>query len=252
MYNYKKDINTNGKIILILILILSLNSCNQYSVENDAVYYKSWNEGTGSHKNQLVGANQKTFEILEYESYAKDDKLVFYDGQLIKGADALTFVAIGDFYAKDKNKGYYAGDSIENSKGKSFKVIDSYYSTDGYDIFYTTKALHVCSAKNFKFVYKDNSEDEWQRWTTDGCYYYFKELKIPSHDYKNVTLFKGSAGFAKDKQWIYYRNRKLNYNDTGKKILDTVDLKTFTVKNYLDCQDKFGCINPYHGREKCN
>jgi hypothetical protein len=241
-----------NKIVLILIIVLTLSSCNKYSVENDSVYYNSWNEGSGSHKNQLVGVNPKTFEILEYDNYAKDDKLVFYNGQIIKGVDALTFTALGDIYAKDKNKGYYAGNSIESSKGKSFKIIDSYYSTDGFDIFHTTKALKVCSTKAFKFVYNDHSENEWERWTTDGCYYYFGYLKIPSNDYKNITLFKGSAGFAKDKLWIYYGNRKLNYDENGKKILDTVDLKTFTVSNYLDCKDKFGCINAYHGREKCN
>ena len=77
-------------------------------------------------------------------------------------------------------------------------------------------------------------------------------FKIPSDDYKNLFLFKGSAGIAKDKKWVYMMDRKINFDEEGNKILDTVDAATFTVTNYLECKDKYGCINVYHGREDCN
>lgn len=90
-----------------------------------------------------------------------------------------------------------------------------------------------------------------ERWATDGCFYYFNQHKIPSDDYKNVYLYRGSAGFAKDRRWVYFRNRKINFDQDGQRILDTADVETFEVRGYLDCRDKFGCINPYHGREQC-
>ena len=47
-----------------------------------------------------TNANPKTFKVLEFSNYAKDDKFVFYQGVKIIGADAKTFEAIDEFYAK--------------------------------------------------------------------------------------------------------------------------------------------------------
>ncbi len=192
-----------------------------------------------------------TFEVLGNNDYGKDIKYVYYKGNPISGADPATFKFVSDLYATDKFRAYYAGDSIQSSSNNEFKIIDSYYSSNYKDIYYTTKPLHVCSTKEFTIYPNPNNESEYQRWATDGCYYYFMNYKIPSDDYKNVILFKGSAGFAKDKKWVYKMDRKINFDEDGNKILDTVDVATFSVKNYIDCKDKFGCINPYHGRQEC-
>lgn len=237
------------RIFITLFISLALTGCIGYEKDGDTVYYKSWNEGSGGHKNRLAGADPNTFKILKHDSYAKDRRQVYYKGELVKGADAETFESLGDFYARDKNRGYYGGDSIRSSKGSSFRVIDAYYSTDGVDVFYTTNRLGVCSAKDFRFVYAD--EEDWKRWTTDGCFYFYKHYRVPSDDYKNIQLFKDGAGFAKDEKHVYFKGRIINYGEDGKKILDTVDVATFTETDYLDCRDKFGCINPYRGRKPC-
>lgn len=132
-----------------------------------------------------------------------------------------------------------------------FGIKDEYYSPDGYDVFYTTDALHVCDTKNFRNVFNDNSEDAWDKWVTDGCFYYIKNYKIPYNDYSHIQLYKGSGGLAKDMQWVYFLNRKINFDDSNKRIIDTVDIASFSVTGYLHCRDKYGCINVYHGREKC-
>lgn len=232
-------------------LTIFLTGCTGYNIEREGVYYKDWNEARGSAQTLLKDADPETFEILNNDDYGKDENLVFYQGTIIKGADPATFEFIDDLYAKDKFRAYYAGDSIESSSSKGFRIIDSYYSADDVDIFYTTKPLQVCKTKDFKIFDNKDKMNQSQRWETDGCYYYYMNFKIPSDDYKNVYLFKESAGFAKDKRWVYMGDRKINYNDDGKKIIDTVDVETFTVTNYIECRDKFGCINAFHGREKC-
>ncbi|MEZ4804716.1 MAG: DKNYY domain-containing protein [Bacteroidia bacterium] len=234
-----------------LVILFILTGCSGYVVEDEGVYYKDWNEARGSSKRLLKDLDPKTFEVLDDDDYGKDFKFVYYHGNPIIGADPKTFKVVGDQYAIDKNRAYYAGLAIETSSSKGFKIIDSYYSCDNKDYYYTTKPLHVCSTKDFKIFPNPNNESEYQRWATDGCYYYYMNFKIPSDDYKNVTLFKGSHGFAKDKSWVYCMDRKINFDAEGNKIIDTVDVATFTVTNYLDCRDKFGCINPYHGREDC-
>src|SRR5205085_1593115 len=119
----------------LLIAVIFLTGCSTgYDVEEDGVYYKSWNEGSGSHK-RLIDADPKTFKVLKYDSYGKDKYTVFYEGQLIKDADAATFETLDDFHAKDKYTGYRGNSRVRSSNGPTFKVIDSWYSTDGKDIF---------------------------------------------------------------------------------------------------------------------
>jgi len=219
-----------------------------YEKEGNAVYYKYWNEGSGSHKERL-NADSKTFKVLKDDKYAKDDKSVFYEGELIEDADAASFETLGEWYAKDKYRGYYGKSPIKSSDGKRFKVIDSYYSTDGKDIFYDTLPLHVCSTKDFRIVY---NEDGPYKWTTDGCFYYYMNFKVPSNDYVSMKVYKNSGGLSKDKKWVYFLDHKLNYDIDGKKVVDTIDAESFEVTNFLECRDKFGCFNPYHGRKDCD
>lgn len=236
-------------LTLYFFLLIFFASCNEYQNDGNAVYYKSWDEGNGTQIKKLNGANPKKFRVLEYDDYAKDDRLVFYKGIAIKGADALTFDPIADFYAKDKYRGYYAGDSIRSSKGATFKIIDDYYSTDGNDIFCDTIPLKVTSTKKFRFVF-DSGDANWARWATDGKYYYYGSLRVPSDDYAHMTLYKGN-GISKDRKWAYYGNHRINYDDSGKRIMDTIDVASFTVTGFLECRDKFGCINVYGKREQC-
>ena len=235
--------------LLFGLLTLSFLSCSTgYKKEGNAVYYQRWNEGSGRHKDKL-DADPKTFQVLKFDTYAKDNNSVFYQGEKIIGADAKTFEALGDFYARDKNFGWYGKDTIKTSKGKTFKVINDYYSTDGFDVFYETSPLHMAEPRSFKFVY---GEGEYQCWTTDGVYYYYNNSKVPSDDYKNLKIYPTSGGLSKDKSWVYFLDHKLNYDIDGKKVVDTIDVASFEVTGYIECRDKFGCFNVYHGRENCN
>jgi hypothetical protein len=234
----------------LLVAFLFLTGCSTgYENDGNAVYYKYWNEGSGSHKDKL-DADPKTFKVLKDDSYAKDKQRVFYKGDIIEGADAATFEALDEWYAKDKNKGYYGVHSVISSKGQDFRVIDAYYSTDGENIFYDTIPLNVCSVKTFRFVFND--ENETARWTTDGCYYYYMNYKVPSTDYANLQVYKNSGGLSKDKNYVFFLDRKLNYDMEGKKVVDSIDAASFTVTGFLECHDKWGCFNPYHGRKNCS
>ncbi|MGI4833531.1 MAG: DKNYY domain-containing protein [Janthinobacterium lividum] len=230
------------------IMTLLFISCSTgYKIERDIVYYEHWNEGSGQYKDE-INADSKTFKILRYGAYAKDAKSVFYEGKKIVGADANTFEALGEFYAKDKNSGWYGNDVVESSNGKTFKIINLYYSTDGFDIFFVTKPLKMAKPNKFKFVYGEGDSDSW---TTDGEYYYYNSYRVPSSDYENLKIYPGSGGLSKDKQWVYFLNHKLNYDEDGNKVVDTIDVASFEATGFIECRDKYGCFNVYHGREKC-
>ncbi|UIR56773.1 DKNYY domain-containing protein [Sphingobacterium sp. SRCM116780] len=247
-------------IIILLFVTFSLMSCNDYTIKDNKVYFTSWNEGSGKNKKLIEGADFSTFEELKY-GFGKDKSNVFIGGNMIVGADPQTFEIINEIFSKDKNYAYYSGEIIKNAVGKNFKPIDEYFSTDGKDVFLKTEALHVCSVKNFKFVFNDE-ESYTNRWITDGCNYYFGTEKIPSNDYKSIKIYRHLLGLAKDKNWVYLGNRKLNFDLKGDKLIDTIDAqsfevvdkKTLTPLKYLaknekgenidfTLKDKFGCID---------
>jgi hypothetical protein len=238
------------KLFFFICLISVLGSCSSYDIREDGVYFISYNEAVGKAERPIKKADVESFEIIDDGSYAKDKNYVFCESNIVQGADPSSFQLIEKGYSKDKNRAYYFGDSIASSSPKGFEIIDSYYSKDINNVFYTTEPLNVCSVKDFTFVYNDDEGN--QRWTTDGSFYYFMNYKTPSEQYKSVQLYRNSAGIAKDDQYVYCLGRNIMYNDTGKQILDTVDVNSFIVTGYLDCEDKFGCINVYHGRENCD
>ena len=236
---------SSAKFFLLSIIFLSCST--GYKNEGDVVYYEHWNEGSGQHKNR-IDADPSTFEVLKFDRYAKDDKSVFYQGEKIDGADAKTFEALDEFFARDKNSGWYGKELVKNSKGKTFSVVNSYYSTDGYDYFFTTEPLRTVNPRNFKFVH---GEGDLECWTTDGSFYFYKNYKVPSEDYNNLTIYPESGGISNDKRWAYFTDRKLNYDDEGKWVVDTIDIASFRVTGFIECRDKFGCLNVYHGRVQC-
>ncbi|HLP52484.1 MAG TPA: DKNYY domain-containing protein [Chitinophagales bacterium] len=238
-------------LALLFLVVAMLSSCVGYVKKSDGVYYRDCNEANGCSLRK-IDADPETFETLG-DGYARDIDRVFIGGGPIEGADAATFKVLSNSYAVDKDHAYYGGHVIESSTGKNFKVIDAYYSTDDIDVFYQSNPLKVCSVKNFRRLYEDDKESLSDYWSTDGCYYYYMHFKIPSADYTNVQLLKETPGFAKDKQWVYNLDQKINFNIDGEKILDTVDAASFTINKYCDsCRDKFGCINLYKGRVPCN
>jgi hypothetical protein len=233
-------------ILLVSTLCLAFG-CTDYDIRNDGVYYESWNEAHGKTEILVENADKATFEKIS-DNYGKDKEHVFYRTKLIPGADPESFELIKGGYAIDKYRIYYYGDSVENSNSKDFEILDPYFSRDRRDVYYRTKPLGVKDLKEFKFLTNNNLND---RWSTDGNYYWFNNFKVPSSNYEEIELLDSTAGFSQDNETVYYLDRDLRYNSEGKRILDTIDIETFVIKRHIDCRDKFGCINIYHGRTEC-
>jgi len=233
------------KKLQIILLLLTFISCNSdYESKDGKIYYVFYSFGQGGWNERIVeNADTNSFETIDSNEnlYGKDKSNVYYNNEIIPGADPKTFKYIKEGYAIDKNKAYYYKDSIENSSSKQFKVIDGYFSKDIKNVYFTTKPLNVCSVNNFDFVYKD-VQHNWSRWSTDGCFYYINDIKVPSNDYENIVVYKGSHGFSKDSKYVYYKNKKITYAKGFAKLLDTIDVKTLEFLGNKNFKDKHGCI----------
>jgi len=229
------------------LVILLFTACNNYHTRGDEVYYAYEEELTGRRTRLVEGADPQTFRELKGNSYGKDRRRAFFQGITIAGADAASFESLGDFYARDKYRGYYENTPVKTAAGRNFRVIATNYTTDGRDVFFRDEPLHVASVKNFRFVYR-SGEEEWDRWATDGVSYFCQDRKIPSDDYRHVVLYPNSGGIARDSRWAYYLNHKLNYDDQGRKVIDTIDIPSFRVLYRLGCRDKYGAFEAGLGR----
>lgn len=238
------------KSFYFILICLFTYACEGYEVKNGQVYYKDWNEAHGTRENIISKADAQTFEILGNEAYARDKNYVFYQGQIIHGADPESFEPLEGLFAIDKERAYYSGDSIEGASSRDFKVLERGYSADYKDIYLQRKPLHVCSVEGFKFIEATDDKRFFTRWSTDGCHYFYLEYKVPSEDYEKIKIYPKGEGFSTDGTYIYFCGRNIMFNKEGERILDTVDLATFEVDG-IDCRDKFGCINVFHGRKFC-
>lgn len=240
------------KCITLLVFLLLFMSCEKkYIIKNNSVYMKGWNEGQGNYERLLENADAKTFSEIETNDnlYGKDKSNVYYQNQIIPGADPNSFKTIKKGFAVDAKRVYYYNDSIENSKPKEFEIIDYEFSKNYHDVFYKTRPLNVCSVKDFTFVFK-NEKSVLGRWSTDGCFYYYNNYKVPSNDYKNIIVYENSHGVSRDNDYVYVfdknyfdtNTRQVFIKETGLAVKDTIDIKTFKIENNI-MTDKFGRIN---------
>ncbi len=233
-----------------IFVSLFIYACKGYEVKDGQVYYKDWNEARGTLERVISEADAQTFEILGNDEYARDKNYVFYHGQIVSGADPGSFIPIEGLFAVDKDRAYYSGDSITGSSSQDFKVLGGSYSADYKDVYLKIKPMNVCSVKDFKFIEATDDKRFFTRWSTDGCHYFYMEYKVPSDDYEKIKIYPKGNGFSTDGTHIYYCGRNIMFNGEGERILDTVDLATFEVDG-IDCRDKYGCINVFHGRKFC-
>lgn len=233
--------------IFVFLVFLGWDGCHNYIKRGNGVDYVYEEELTGRRYRTVEGADAKTFRELKGNSYGKDRRQAYFQGVPVPGADAASFESLGDFYARDKYRGYYENTPVKTAVGRNFRVIATYYTTDGRDVFYKTNPLHVASVKNFRFVYPSGEED-WDRWTTDGVSYFNQDRRTPSNDYRHLVLYPNSGGIAQNSRWAYYRDHKLNYDEQGRKVIDTIDIASFRVLYGDRCRDKYGVFEADLGR----
>jgi hypothetical protein len=209
--------------------LVFVSGCGGYTTEDDKVYYVSYNEAQGKVKRE-IGADEKTFKVLEIEDYAVDVQHVFYQGTPIDSADPESFEPLSGFIGRDKHHGYYGLLPIENSDGPTFEVIQGSFTRDKNDVYYMDKPLGSTSPHTFEVL-----EIGHGNWSKDANSYYYMDKKVPIRDYESFEILDDDCFFAKDKFLAFKED----------KILEGVDAETFRFLQICVGQDKFGCHNGY-------
>ena len=139
---------------------------------------------------KLIGANPKTFELID--NFGKDDKNVYFLDKKLKGIDAKTFEEISFNIVKDKNGLHILLNSDDSGiKTRNLKI-------SGLDL------------KTFKKLengyYKDKNNIYYN---LDNNLYTIKNADLATFEVLN-SPYSSSIYFAKDKNNVYYQNKKIN------------------------------------------
>jgi hypothetical protein len=93
--------------------------------------------------------NEEVKKVLSDSRYFVFEKEVFYDGGILKDADADTFRVLNAIYAVDKNVAYYNGEVIGGADALSFKSFGKVYATDNKAVY--TKGRIIQNIKPVSF-----------------------------------------------------------------------------------------------------
>ena len=166
------------------------DSYNKYYRDKNNIYFLNDKDDKMEFE-KLVGANPKTFEIID-DYFARDDKNVYFFNKKVIGVDVKTFEEVGYDIIKDKNGLHILIDSNETEiKVKSLKA-------DGIDL-KTLKKLDNGYFKDKNNIYYGLSDNLYKIKNAD--LQTFEVLTSP---------YSSSVYFAKDKNNVYYNGKKLD------------------------------------------
>ena len=193
---------------------------------------------------QIEGADTKSFQVLN-ESYAKDDKRVYYGdtyrkGQeyymiqhsrvrVLDGADPATFRYLNYDYARDQSSVFHEGVAFPVKDIGTFELIDRAYARDRVTGYYHQRPIPGSDGISFAVIDSSYSKDANQ--------IFYSSLEPRGTDpIRRSTPVKGAhpdsfkvlggEGYAADASQVYYRGVPLTKDVASFALLDLGYAKT--------------------------
>ena len=195
-------------------------SYNKYFKDKDNIYFLNDKDDKMEFE-KLDGANPKTFEIVD-DYFARDDKNVYILGYKVDGIDPKTFEALNYEMIKDKNGVYFLENISEENENSEIK----------------TKKLNLKGLDLRSFKKVDDSDYYFK---DKNSIYYEDSGNLHKIENADLKTFKDlDYNFAKDKNNIYYKNKKL----------DGIDAASFEKIEFNFIKDKNGLYKIDEDEEK--
>lgn len=175
---------------------------------------------------QIENVDKETFEILgPHTNFSKDKNHVYYNNNIVEGADPLTFHSFKDgdrTLWKDKNAVYENGKKIKGMD-VSIETLNMYYKKDKNAVYIdhlsSEQKIEEADPETFEvFVKGDDSPIATLSMTVevygkDKNHVYYKGEIIQEADPKTFTPL--GSYYAKDKDFVYCHNEKFENIDRG-------------------------------------
>ncbi len=178
-----------------------------YAKDRNGIYYQEeLLSGLSDHNLQFFSPYTKFGDEQTAYSYVKDDKKVFYLGDEMKQADALSFEYLWGDYSLDKNYIFY-GDKMMRPRGGSYDTIKGdeqadYIRVDD-TVYYKGEKLVGVDTQHFRVLSKELSKDAYR--------VYYRGEAIDQADAQSFEPINNF--FSKDKHRLYYEEKPLPHSD---------------------------------------
>ncbi|MFT3792573.1 MAG: DKNYY domain-containing protein [Rudaea sp.] len=186
------------KPCIVILLCLLVCACGgDYQQEDGHIVFVTANEGQGTVKTLVQGADIASFRDLG-NYYAVDKNRAYRGSGAISGAHAASFVVIAPDYAKDDAQVYYSHKPIAHADPASFVVIDPNYARDRNDVYMQGEPMHVCDASSFHRV---ADELDSRNWAIDNQCAYVRGVRLPGAHPRSFRVL--GYEYAKDDVQAY-------------------------------------------------
>jgi hypothetical protein len=205
------------KKIIYGLTVTCLLSCSGYTKEDGKVYLRNSNEARiGVNYVEVESADYETFKVINHEfniDLALDKNYVFIGASILEHADPKTFKHVEEYYWKDKKFVYLlqfgrTDGRIMDADPNTFKVFKDYlWSCDRNNVYYEFDKL----AKVIPSFFVPINEN----WGKDNQYYYFKNLRLDTLDYKSAEIVNSyfmeeparPSDYIRDKNQVFFQNK---------------------------------------------
>lgn len=136
-------------------------------------------------------------------NYARDRRHVYYQAQVIVGADPRTYSFIDDNYARDHQAVYAFGRRLSTRVG-SFQVLESGYATDGERHFYQDVVLE---GDGFELLGSGAQAGYGYARTHSRVYRHGRWLA--EADARSFEVLHADVGITRDRQSVFFNDRKI-------------------------------------------
>lgn len=226
----------------------------------------------------VADADPRSFEVLRrtvdergpcagrQANYGRDSKHVYYQAQVIVGADPKSYAFIDDNYARDHQAVFAFGRRL-TTRVDSFQLLDGGYATDGVHHFYQDVVLE---GEGFELLGVGNQAGYGYARTHSRVYRHGRWLG--DADAKTFEVFHADVGITRDQQAVFFNDRRIAGADPktlvqvhgyvfkdnsavyaeGRKIdgLDPATVRVSELGSYLiDGQSVFRNGRPLAGRD---
>lgn len=170
-----------------------------YYIRGSKVYYLG---GFPSTAFEVEGADVRSFEILDDEqAYARDERQVYFNGNVIQAADPSTFEVLESWFSRDINHVYISGEVFTDNPAH-FEILGESLYRDSEHVYWSTNIISDDPASLVVLFSQD-----YYTYIKDSQNVFVNGNVIADADVDTFEVL--SSGYARDADQVYYFDQVL-------------------------------------------
>ena len=165
----------------------------------------------------IKGSDGRTFVLISESDtaccgiYARDSKSIYYiikDEAYYIPSVGRAFRILGNSFAQDDKFVFYENKKLADADPASFRLLDEHFSTDGKFVFYHETRIRNADPLTFKILqFKVSGTYYNSAYSTDGRSVFWESSVIRDADPNTFSIVDETTDHGKDKNHIFFHER---------------------------------------------